>query len=72
MVEAPITATNNKIGSKTASGTCTNILGVVAMGDCSIVSIAKDAGITSISTVDSFIVNLLGFYSTYTITITGE
>ncbi len=71
-VDTPSAVTSNKIGSKTGQAVCQNILGIIAMGDCSLTNIAKTNGITTISTVDTKIENYIGLYAKYTVTITGE
>ena len=69
---APVMATASK-GSKTGeSERCTNIMGIVASGDCSISNAAKNGKITTVSTVDWKGTNILGFYSTGTTVVTGE
>ena len=69
---APVMATAAK-GSKIGeSEKCTNIMGIVATGDCSISSAAKNGNIKTVSTVDWKGTNVLGFYSTGKTVVTGE
>ena len=54
------------------SDTCTNILGLVATGDCSIASAKKNGNISSVATVDWKGTNILGIYMTGKTVITGK
>lgn len=58
--------------TKTGTSTCTSILGLVAEGDCSISTAAKNGGITKVSTVDFDVSNILFLYATTTVIVTGE
>ena len=64
--------TANAVGSKVGTATSTNILGLVVMGDASINTAAKAAGIRKISHVDCQKSNLLGIFSSYKIVVYGE
>ncbi len=65
-------ATNAK-GLKTGvSGTCKNLLGFIATGDCSIKNAAKNGKIKTISTVDYKETNILSFISTRQTVVTGN
>ncbi len=64
-------ATPNKI-AKTGTSTCTSVLGLLASGDCSISTAAKNGGISKVSTVDYKVKNILGIYATTEIIVTGE
>jgi hypothetical protein len=69
----PVAATSNEVGSKVgrASGNC--YLGVLCFdADASIMSAAKDGGISKISTVDFKTRNILGLLITYECIVTGE
>jgi hypothetical protein len=57
---------------KTGEATCTSILGIVANGDCSISTAAKNGGITKVATVDYDVTNVLYLYATTTVIVTGE
>ena len=48
----PVAANGEKIGSKTGTAKCLNVMGLVALGDAGIVAAAKNGGITKVSTVD--------------------
>ena len=66
-------ATSAKSGSKVGeSETCTNILGLVATGDCSISAAAKNGNIKNITTVDWKGTNFLGIYSSGKTIVTGD
>ena len=70
---APGMATSAKAGDKVGeSGTCKNLLGIIATGDCSIASAAKNGDINTVSTVDWKGTNILGIYSTGKTVVTGE
>ena len=64
--------TSNAVGSKVGTATSTNILGLVVMGDASINTAAKAAGIRKISHVDCQKSNLLGIFSSYKVVVYGE
>lgn len=66
------TATSNAMGSKVGTAQAKNILGAVAIGDASVETAAKSAGITRISHVDNKKTSILGIYSTYTVYVYGE
>lgn len=70
---APYHATEATAGEKVGkSDTCTNILGLIATGDCSISNAAKKGGITSISSVDWEGTNILGIYTTGRTIVRGK
>ncbi len=72
-VKAPVSVTNQEIGSKTGEATGMVILGLFGDVDAGIVQAAKNGGITKISTVE-FTVNpiCLGIVTNFTCTVTGE
>ncbi|MBQ9345302.1 MAG: TRL-like family protein [Kiritimatiellae bacterium] len=61
-------ATNLKVGT----ATCRSILGLVALGDVSIETAAKNGGITQIHHVDWEAKSVLGIVSDYKITVYGK
>ena len=71
-VKAPITATNNPKGSKTGEAKCMSILGLVAVGDCSVEAAAKEGKINKVSTVDYKNISVLGLYTEVKVIVTGE
>lgn len=64
-------ATPHKI-MKEGRSTCQSILGLVASGDCTISTAAKNGGITKVATVDFDVSNILGIFAKTTIIVTGE
>jgi len=72
-VKLPMMATGNRSAStKTGEATCTSVLGVVAVGDCSIEAAMKNGGITKVNHVDWDVRNILGIYGTYKVIVSGE
>ncbi|MCX7735391.1 MAG: TRL-like family protein [Candidatus Kapabacteria bacterium] len=71
-VKAPITATSNTSYSKMGSASASSILGLIAVGDASINTAAKNGGITRIHHVDYKSTSILGIYATYTVYVYGE
>ncbi len=71
-VKAPITSTSNTKGSKKGEAKCMSVLGLVAVGDCSIEEAAKDGNITKIHTVDYESLNVLMLYAEVKVIVTGE
>ena len=68
----PITATSSADASKEGEATCTSILGLIAVGDCSIETAAENGKITNIKSVDKKVFSILGIYSTYTTVVKGN
>lgn len=64
--------TSNKLATKVGKATATGILGLVATGDASYQTAAKNAGITRISHVDERNYTILGIYTTYETIVYGE
>jgi hypothetical protein len=75
-VKTPLAASTTKLdaGSFTKVGTasCSNILGLVATGDCSIDAAMKAGGITKVHHVDFHNNSILGIFATSTVTVYGE
>lgn len=70
---APYMATSAKSGSKVGeSDTCTNILGIIATGDCSISTAARKGNIKKITTVDWQGTNFLGIYASGKTIVSGD
>lgn len=65
-------ATANKLGSKVGQSQSMGVLGLIATGDASIQTAARNAGITKISHVDVKTFSILGIYSTYTTVVYGD
>ena len=69
----PVTATSNPIGSKVGTAKATGYLGYLFFDqDASILTAAKNGGITKISTVDIKQTNTLNIIVTYETIVTGE
>lgn len=72
-ITMPVAATSNPVGSKTGKQKATVFLGILAFNqDASIMSAAKNGGISKISTVDMKSGNILGLVYTYETIVTGE
>jgi len=70
--KAPVTVTENPVGSKKGKASAVSILGWVALGNASVQKAAKEAGITKISHVDEKSTGVLGLFAKYTVTVYGE
>ncbi len=71
----PGMATSNPIGSKVGEASYSMILGIplpLFSQDIGIQTAAQNGGITKISTIDTKVYTILGFYSTITTVVTGE
>ena len=66
------TATDHPVGSKMGQACAMAILGLVAWGDASVVTAAKNGGISKVATVDKKLFNILGVYSTHCTVVSGE
>ncbi len=64
--------TDNSGSSKMGTSDAMSIMGLVAVGDASIETAAKKAGISKIHHVDYETMNILGFYGKLTIKVYGE
>lgn len=64
--------TSNNCGTKVGTASAKNILGLVLIGDASIETAAKSAGIKKISHVDSERNSILGIFATYKVIVYGE
>lgn len=58
--------------SKVGKAKATSVLGLVAIGDCSIKAAMQNGNITNIKYVDYDARNILGFYGEYTTTVYGD
>jgi hypothetical protein len=61
-----------KVGSKTGIAESTSILGLIALGDCSINTAAKNGNIQTIGHADYSYLNVLGVYQSFKTTVYGE
>jgi hypothetical protein len=71
-VKAPVLANEGPRGTKTGTSKAMNALGLIAMGDASIETAAKQGGITKITHIDHDSFSVLFLFSSYTITVYGE
>ena len=72
-VKMPIAASNEGLsGQKVGTSKCTSVLGLVATGDSSIQTAARNGGISKISHVDYEVRNILGIIGAYTTKVYGE
>ncbi|MGO8991975.1 MAG: TRL-like family protein [Polyangiaceae bacterium] len=65
-------ATGASLGTRSGEACSMNILGIISVGDGSIKSAARDAGITHISTVDFHYLNILGLFGRVCTLVSGE
>ena len=63
---------DNAIGNKTGEACAESWFGMVTLGDASVATAARAAGITNISVIDHNVKNILGVYSTYCVVVHGE
>ncbi len=59
-------------GSKQGEACASNILGIVAIGDASIIAARRNGGISKVATVDAKYFNVLTLYGRYCTIVTGE
>ncbi len=71
-LKVPVTATSNTGFAKVGTGECTSILGLFAIGDCSISTAMKNGNITKIHHVDHDAMSILWIYAKYTVKVYGE
>ena len=65
-------AENTNLGSKTGESSSHNILGLVAFGDCSVYSAARDGGLNTVNHIDYKYLNILCIYQCFTTVAYGE
>jgi len=68
----PVNATTESANIKTGKACSFSVLSLVSGGDGSIAEAKKDGGITSVSTIDYSVNNVLGFYGRYCTIVTGK
>lgn len=59
-------------GLKSGSASTTNILGLVATGDCGLRTAAQNGGLTTVEFADYTNFNILGIYQKTTVTVYGK
>lgn len=67
-----ITYGPNEIGSQSGSAKACSILSLVAWGDCSVETAAKNGGLKQVDHVDASLFNVLGVYQVYETTAFGK
>jgi len=67
-----MTTSNSGVSTKTGEAQCISVMGLVAVGDCSIETAKKNGGITKVNHVDWNVKNILGVYGSYTVIVSGE
>ena len=67
-----IATSNSGTSSKIGEAQCTSVLGLIALGDCSIAAAKKNGGIKKVYSVDWDVKNILGIYGTYKVIVRGE
>lgn len=69
---APLAVGAAGSASKEGTSLCTNVLGLVATGDCSVEAAAKQGHISQIRSVDRKTYSILGLYTTATTIVRGN
>lgn len=59
-------------GLKSGSASTTNVLGLVATGDCGLRTAAKNGGLSTVEFADYRNFNILGIYQKTTVTVYGK
>lgn len=70
-VTGPVTACTGN-GSKVGTSKATSYVGIIAVGDASIDTAKRSAGINNVTSVDIKRENILGIVATYTTTVRGN
>ena len=71
-VVVPLSATSNPVGKKIGTAKATSVFGICFGGDASIMTAAKNGGITNLSTVDVKKKNVLGIVMSIETMVSGE
>jgi hypothetical protein len=71
-LKGPHMATSNPVATKVGTAEVTSILGIVATGDASIATAARNGGISKISHIDYESKSILGIFAKYTVYVYGE
>ena len=73
VIKAPLSTEGNwEMGSKSGESSSISILGLVAVGDCSISTAADAGGVSKVNHVDYEYRNVLGIYQKATVIVYGE
>ncbi len=62
----------NTIGNKTGEACAKSWFGLLTLGDASVGTAARAAGIKKVSVIDHSVTNILGVYATYCVVVHGE
>jgi len=62
----------NPVGSRSGSAETMSILGLVALGDASVATAARNGGVSRVHHADYEYFNVLGIYQKYTTIVHGE
>ncbi|RMG18827.1 MAG: hypothetical protein D6729_06350 [Deltaproteobacteria bacterium] len=68
----PGMATENALGSRTGEACSSSVLGLLVTGDSSIMTAARNGGITKIGTVNHKYKNILGLIASFCTVVTGD
>lgn len=68
----PVSNSAATTGSKRGEACASNILGIIATGDASIIAARANGGITKVATVDAYYSNILFLIGKYCTIVTGE
>ncbi|WP_300798286.1 TRL-like family protein [uncultured Alistipes sp.] len=71
-VKDGLAVTGNAGSSKVGTAEAKGYVGIIAVGDASIQTAAREAGITRIHHVDYQAKSYAGFYTTYTVIVYGD
>lgn len=71
-LKSGVTATSNSLGSKVGKASAKGYLALIATGDASIETAAKEGNIKRISHIDQYGNSILGIVNTYEIIVYGE
>lgn len=71
-IQGPVAVTELSTASKSGSACASNILGLFATGNASIQAAKSNGNITKVTTVDHKSTSVLGLFSNFCTTVTGE
>ena len=71
-VKLPVSGNQGASGNKTGEASCMSLLGILATGDCSVSTAAKNGGITQVQSVDTRVDSILGIINSYTTIVKGN
>lgn len=71
-VKEPVSNSAAATGSKRGEACTINVLGLIAIGDSSIIAARANGGISKVATVDSSFLNVLFLFGRHCTIVTGE